>query len=211
MAAEWIGKVVEALKLPLKYMWAVVLVTGFLLFVPESKLKTFGVDSFAVAYRQTVGIVFLSSAAVVIVSAVQFSHGFIGSRLQKRQLIKRAIRNLESLDAKEKAILREFFIQGQDTIQLPVDQANVAGLIKKGGLVVIGSMGEQSLAGVLFPVTIQTEVKKVLDFRHIDLPEKPDDAQIEWLRSERPAFMFEIDRHNETFHTSWERRPIPFL
>ena len=211
MTPEWISKIAEFIRLPLKYMWAVVLVTAFLLFAPESWLRRVSVDSFRAAHQQTVGIIFLASLALVLVSAFESSHGVIGKRLRRRRLIKKAVAEIEELDPKEKAVLREFTIQGQDTLQMPVDQTTVAGLIDKGILVSVGTMGERSKAGLLFPVTIRREIKTLLTIEHIEWPENPTGADIERLKEERPEFIHTVEEHNETFHTAFMRRKIPFF
>lgn len=61
---------------------------------------------------------------------------------------------LYNLDDKEIAVLREFFIQGQNTLQLPVGHPVVAGLIEKGILEQVGMIGENSLVGPLFSLSI---------------------------------------------------------
>lgn len=208
MTPEWITKIVEIVRLPLKYMWAVVLVTAFLLFAPDSWLRRVAVDSFRTAHQQTIGILFLASLALVLVSAFESSQGFVGRRIRRRRLIRNAIDEIEQLDPSEKAVLREFSIQAQDALQLPVSDATVAGLIEKGVLVSVGTLFEKSKAGILFPVTIRKEVKPLLTLDHIDMPENPTDADIERLKDERPEFVHTIEEHNETFHTAFMRRKI---
>lgn len=211
MTPEWIAKIVEVIRLPLKYMWAVVLVTAFLLFAPESWLHRVAVDSFRTAHQQIIGILFLASLALVLVSAFESSRGFVGRRLRQRRLIKKAITEIDQLDPKEKAVLREFSIQDKDTLQLPVSEATVAGLIEKGILVSVGTIFEKSIAGILRPVTIRKAIKPLLTLDHIDLPENPTEEEIGRLREERPEFVHAVDEHNETFHTAFMRRKIPFF
>lgn len=204
--SEWLAKIVEFLKLPIRYFWVLLIVSGLGLFLPSDWLKTFGTQKLAEEYRPWLGTAFLVSFAVLAITSVETTVTHIRRKWHKRRLIVESKEAIRHLGPKEKAILREFFIQEQDAIQLPIDQAMVAGLITKGILVQIGQYGERSLAGLLFPLSIRKEIKRTLILDDIGLPEEPTEADIQRIRDERPEFLHEIEQHNEVFHTSWTRR-----
>jgi hypothetical protein len=174
-------------------------------------LRPFHLEKIAQDYGAQIGIVFLVSVILVVIQIVtslwQKLHAKKISNDQKEE----SLEALHCLDRKEKSILREFFIQGQKTLQLPIDQVSVSGLINKGILCMAGNMGERSLAGLLCPVKISPFIERHLIPPMIGLPsEPPTDADIQFLRENRPDFIPEIARHNELFHTSWDRRPIRY-
>jgi hypothetical protein len=91
---------------------------------------------------------------------------------------------------------------------LPYDNATISGLINRGILVLDGQIYEKSLAGLLMSIKINDLIKSHITFELINLPtsEKASEKEMDWLIKNRPDFMSEIDRHNELFHKSWNRR-----
>jgi hypothetical protein len=114
------------------------------------------------------------------------------------------IAEIKKLDPKEKAVLREYFIQCQNTILLPVDHPVVSGLIEKGMLHTAGDLCEYSVAGVLFPVALQPHVKEMLKPSMFDLPSgQPTEADIKRLKNTRPEFISGIKDHIDLLHPHW--------
>ena len=61
------------------------------------------------------------------------------------------------------------------------------------------------MAGMLFPVALRKEIKKLINIDVVGLPANPTDADIQRIKEKRPDFLFEIEHHNEVFHKSWLR------
>ena len=208
---EWLTKALEALKLPLKYIWVIAIASGLLLFVPSRYLDKINLTTICKDYGPIIGAIFLVSSILVGVHIVVSLWNYGRNRYLRSKREKYRKQALHSLDPKEKAVLREFYIQAQSTLQLPIDQPIVAGLLAKGILGRVGQHGERSLAGVLWPVVIHEDAEQELTLDMIELPEpNPPADKIQWLRDNRPDFMPEIEHHNEVFHTSWTRRRIDF-
>jgi hypothetical protein len=203
---EFFSKIIEFVKLPLKYIWAVLLVSSGLIFFPEKWKYKICVDKFSEEHTSLIGIIFLFSAAIVLINILLWFWGLIQSRVNKAKFTSSAIKALVRLDPKEKAVLREFYIQDQDTLLLPIDNPFVAGLMQKGIIQQVGSLGESSLAGMLFSVTIYPPIKEFVTPEILDLPvHEPTEAEIERIKDSRPDFLFEIEEHKRVFHTSWRR------
>ena len=111
--------------------------------------------------------------------------------------IKISIERLKQLDQAEKSVLREFFIQGQNTIKLPMDNSVVAGLLDIGILSSVGQHGRHSLAGMLISMKIPDILRKKLTLQMLDLPlGKPSECDKEFLRTNRPPFSRSIEHEN---------------
>jgi len=205
---DWLGKAIEVLKLPLKYIWAVAVTAGFLLFAPEAWLDKLNLAHLSQEFSTTIGLVFLGSAVLVGVNIISGIWNWnIGKRNVKKWAEVRS-KALKHLDPKEKAVLREFFLKDQNTLPLPIDQATVAGLLNKGFLQSVSSMREKSLAGILSSLIIVPEVKNQLTHQMLNLPEgDPSESDKEFLRKNRPDFMSEIDHHMDLFHSAERIRP----
>jgi hypothetical protein len=149
------------------------------------------------------------SLAVAIVHAVVAVSHSVKRKRHVHEFKKLRSEAFQNLDRHEKAVLREFFIQGQNTLRLPIDHPTVAGMRTRGILEIVGSHGEGSLAGLLFPVKLADDIRGQLTAAMVDLPEgEPSKEQVEWVVTNRPDFIPEIERHIDLFHRSWDRRGL---
>lgn len=200
---DWLGKAIEVLKLPLKYIWAVAITTGLLLFIPQAWLDRIHLTEFSDDHSTYIGAAFLVSTVLVLIHFTGQIWGWTAKKFYFRKMRRMRSDALNRLDPSEKAVLREFFIQAQSTLHLPIDHPTIAGLLAKGLLERVSSVGENSLAGMLFSVTIADDVKSQLTDDMIHLPKShPTDSDIKFLQENRPDFMPEIERHRQLFHRS---------
>lgn len=227
---EQIDKLFTYIKLPIKYFWVLGIFAAFILFLPKDFIKTIGLDYFSNKYKAWLAILFILSISKVI---VELGHLIWQNYANKRLSLKREaelnearankeaelkknkeakiealVESLYGLDPKEKSVLREFYLQNCNTLKLPYDNATISGLINRGILVLDGQTYEKSLAGLLMSIKINDLIKSHITFELINLPtsEKASEKEMDWLIKNRPDFMSEIDRHNELFHKSWNRR-----
>lgn len=206
---EWITKIFEALKLPLKYIWLFSIISAFLLFSSIDLLKYFSLLDFRDDFRFYISLIFIVSTSLLIIEGVTFSIKKIRKKSGYKKYREKVIENLYSLDPYEKAVLREFFIQAKNTLRLPYDHPIISGLIKKGLLKIVGNIAENSLAGMLIPIEINKEFKDLITSENIDLPIIENDRltkeQEEFLINNRPDFLPEIEHHERLFHRGWWR------
>lgn len=206
---EWITKIFEALKLPLKYIWLFSIISAFLLFSSKDLLKYFSLLDFRDDFRFYISLTFIVSTSLLIIEGVSFSIKKIRKIFGYKKYREKVIENLSSLDPYEKAVLREFFIQAKNTLKLPYDHPIISNLIKKGLLKIVGNIAENSLAGMLIPMEINKEFKDLITSENIDLPIIENDRltkeQEEFLINNRPDFLPEIEHHERLFHRGWWR------
>lgn len=112
MSPEFFKHLFDALKLAPKYLIAIALVLGFLLFGGTQLTQWIGVADLAKDYRQWFAVGFLGCIALLVVSLGQWAYALarnlIGKRRRKAQLRER----LSRLTEDEKQILR-FYIGKQ--------------------------------------------------------------------------------------------------
>jgi hypothetical protein len=194
---EWIPKILEFLKLPTKLIASLCLVSGLLVLLPVEYLKKLHLENIETQYGTIIGITFLISSALLILELIIWVGNKIRIAWLRSKLSKTALKALNQLDSKEISVLREFYIQEQSTLLLPMNHPVVAGLIEKGILEQVGSLGENSLVGVLISLTIAPDVKPHITYDLLNLPNRePTEQEIQWVRSNRPEFMAELDRRN---------------
>ena len=205
---DWFDKIISFIKLPIKYLWVASIFTGFIFFAPQGWIEYLGLLNIKTDYKAWLGPLFVLSSALVVLDVLRLLWQKIKSIWLRRKLKFQLIDSLSELDHYEKSIIREFFIQNKKTLQLPMDQATISGMLQNGFLILAGRMGERSLAGTLVPIMINPIVAECITYEHIDLPVKPSDADIERVKNNRPDFLYEIEHHNQLFHTHWNRNGL---
>jgi len=197
---EWISKIIEAARLPTKFILCVFAVTVALLFLPQNLLISLHLKEFTDKYGIYIGITALGSGSLLFVEILIYFWNAVQKKVNRRRIYKKALERIKNLDPAEKAVLREFFLQGRNTIKLPMDHPVVAGLLHSGILQLVGSHGRMSLAGMLFSMKISDFIREHLTYEIIELPEgQPTEKDIEFLRNNRPEFMSSIEREDSLF------------
>lgn len=198
---EWISKVIEAAKLPTKFIVVIFLVSSALLFLSEDTLSSLKLDDFAKKFGLYIGITSLASGALLTIEFVSYIWNRIANEVSSRKFKKSSLERLDKLDSSEKSVLREFYLQGQNTLKLPMDHPVVAGLINVGVLRLIGQHGRMSTAGMLFSMKISDFVRENLTYELLDLPSgELSHEEIEFLKKNRPSFMNSIHREESLFN-----------
>lgn len=194
---DWLSKIFDVHKLPFKIILWVAVVSGILLFAPLEFIEKLKISGLLSSYGAYVGVVFLASSALVCVNSVGWLWGKINAKVNYWKWKGRIEGLLNALDHAEKAVLREFYIQGKYTIELPMDNSTVVGLRNKQIIYIAGKFGEYSLAGMLIPFAIRDEARKFIDPSIIGLPSgEPSESDIEHIRELRPNFVKQIERRN---------------
>ena len=129
---EWISKIIEALKLPVKFILCIFIVSSILLYIPKEFAEKIHLTKFIERFGLYIGIVFLATGALLIIELIIYTYKTIRKKATYKKIKKNALERIANLDFAEKAILREFYIQGQNTIKLPMDHPVVAGLLSCG-------------------------------------------------------------------------------
>jgi hypothetical protein len=195
---EWIAKVHEIIRLPTKYFLLVAIITGALLFLPKPVLTRLHLDSMPDPYGAIIGVVFLVTIGLVILNASSWVWGRIDSERRLKEHKDAILKTLMSLDPAEQSVLREFFVGAQSTVTMPLDNPVVAGLIARGILQQVGSLGHYSFHGAMFSFRMSESAEelitpKILGLSKFKIPNNEgkwmvNDEGIEWIDGNRPEF-----------------------
>src|SRR4030042_3773075 len=183
---DWFSRIIEAVKLFFSTRITIgrVMTSGFLLFFDgyfpflEEIIKT---------YEPTKPV----NAIIFIFTAILIMYDIATTKtiISKLKMF-RIKRKINSLNEDEKAILREFFIQNEEEIKLPINNPIVSGLIEKGILSTTRYYVKNLPVGVIQYVVINYEARKLLDLRLIGWPEiKPTEKELDIIMKNRPQFI----------------------
>ena len=115
------AKIIEFIKLPLRYVFSIVIPSGFMLFAPDEWLNLFYLRDIRNTYRWIIGLIFLISISIF----ASFILIYIAKALQtfSKKVIHRlkGIILLNHLNNDEKKILCHYLIN--DTHSIPLDDS----------------------------------------------------------------------------------------
>lgn len=205
---DWIGKLVSVGKIPTNIIVLVCLVSGILLFSPETWVEQLSLVDFKKNYGQYFGITFITTLVFLIILIVNRTTSSIKSKKVSKKFKKIIEESIDILDYQEKAVLREFYMQSRSTIQMPINDPTVSALMSKGILYQVGNYGRQHMTGLLFNLAISDLAKKKIQSNGIEcigLPSvPPEDTKLqekvlEDLMKNRPPWMMSIQRDQRLF------------
>lgn len=206
---EWLPRILDALKLPIRYLWTIAIATGVVLILPDFWAAKLHIADMRSQFGTGIGVAFIASASIGLVDTIVRVSEFFKRNRQKALAGIERLSYLSKLDAHEKAVIRDFFLHGKNTIKLPIDHPSVVNLLSHRILKQACRYGERSLAGMLFPVTLSKDVADLISDEMIAWPNDPESPEgREFLIENRPEFTPEIEHHDEVFHTSWNRGRI---
>ncbi len=194
---DLIPKILELLKLSTKHIAVLCVVSGLLIMFPSEWLIKLHIEGIKSEYGVFIGVAFLVSATLLLLEGILWIWNKIKISWLRKKLSQTALEELQKLGSQEIAVLREFYIHNQSTLQLPVSHPLIASLIEKGILEQVGSLGEYSIIGPLLSLTISSVAKPYITHKLLNLPKgKATEQEKLWIQSHRPSFMGELDRRN---------------
>ncbi|WP_449398489.1 super-infection exclusion protein B [Chryseobacterium wanjuense] len=125
-----IGKLFDWDKIPMKLIFLLFIISAILLFTPEQYIQHLKLESFISEYGKFIGITFITSIGFLLVSLISYVIRIIRDKITNRKVKKAVIKNLQRLTNHEIFVLREFFINGKSTLQLPFLNETVVSLEK---------------------------------------------------------------------------------
>ncbi len=199
---DWITKLLDVKKIPTNWIFIIWVILLLLLFLPEEFIGKLELTEFKKDYGKFFGIIFLASSGLLIVFCASWIYKKINSRSLKKKYKALIIESVLNLDSHEKAVLREFYIQGKNTIKIPMDNPTVSGLINKRIIYQVGRYGEMSSVGMLFNYAISETARKQLTLEIVELPSgEPTQQEIERIRNSRPRWMIKLESNRRIFES----------
>jgi len=141
MFSEITKSLLEFLRLAPRYLVALAVITGFLLFNSEQMLNRLGVFEFAQKNRPWLGLTFIACTTLFGVSVLIDVFHWIRTWWRKRRFFQRIIHRLHRLTEDEKQILRFYFANQTRSNVLRIDDGVVQGLVNDGIIYRSASLG----------------------------------------------------------------------
>lgn len=191
---EWLAKYIDIKKIPTNIIVLLWVISFLLLYLPSEMLAKLSLTEFKADYGKYFGIIFLITSGLLLM----FFFTWIFNKINGNRLNNKYKANIKAamndLDLHEKAVLREFYIQGVNTLKVPIDNPVVSGLIAKRILYQVGQYGKMSSVGMLFSHSISKIAIDLITMELLDLPEgEPTEAEIEKIKEQRPQWVLKLE------------------
>lgn len=173
--ARVVVKLLDVGKIPLQLILLLVAVSGFLVLSPESWIKAIGLPIIrAQSWFWAVSAVLLVFGALLLIRVLLFLLMPARILVERGMARRRAIAELKKLDPSEKALLRRFYLSNRNTLDLPINDPVVAGLLAKRILSTTGGIGRYEMANmttlhVVMSVEINPYVRDLIAPKLLDL------------------------------------------
>ncbi len=184
---------VRGILLPIS-LW-IILLSSFLLLVPSSVLELLRLDGLVQEFTPYIALMLLGSVAYLGVLAVNFVLDEAIHYLRGKRIEEQVEEKVKLLDPAERALLREFFIQGASVLSLPQDDLVVQGLLQNHILACVGNEKHYAIQGPTADYKISVHARKCLNRRVLRLPigEMSQD-ELQQLMKSRPAFVASLSQ-----------------
>lgn len=187
---KYLKAIFDLTKLPTKFFFLLSAVSGFALFVDQKFLneKLF-LDNVKEKYGSILGIIFILATGLVMVNFVIWVFKTIQRKFLIKKWKKKFAERVQNFDRFEKSILREFILNGQKSVEMPIDNPSVSGLLDQNILVMNRQFGNNSImTGLKTSLSINESVLEILELKDIDLSEPPTKQDIEFAKNNRPEW-----------------------
>lgn len=177
-------------KLPAKFFFLFAVLSGFILFADQQLLRKIHLEKMNESYGWIIGLVFISASGLIIVNFIIWLFNKINYKIKFFKIKKEFIQSLRTLDLHEKAVLREFLINQKTSLEVPIDDPTISGLIRKKILFINQPFGNAFImSGMNTSVSISKFVDKNLTLNDVDLSENPTEEEMVFLESNRPSWI----------------------
>jgi hypothetical protein len=199
---DWLSKIFEFLKLPVKIIAFIALISGILLLIPEQLIETLKLTDFIKEFGQYFGIAFLISSTYLMFIFFPFVFNNIMNRYKnaktKRNFINRIEETLQNLTYPEKCLLREFIIQSKHVIEAPNENTEVISLLSKGVIQYASANVRSFIFGNYVSIKINDDAKKYFTNETYGLPNRePTKEDREKVKRERPDYLTNLNYINQ--------------
>lgn len=169
-------------------LWLAI-VSGALLFAPEAILKTVHLDQAVSGSSHFIGLAFIIGIAYIITQVVNYFLDEAISVLKIKRTTEVIEEKVRLLDPTERALLREFFLQGETVLTLPQNEPAVESLLSTNIIEHLGNQKHYAIQGPTADYKISMRARIYLNRQVLRLPVgEPSQEEMQSLIKARPTF-----------------------
>ncbi|MGK0410985.1 MAG: hypothetical protein ACJASB_003174 [Shewanella psychromarinicola] len=169
--------------------WIIVTCTS-LLFAPKYLLASLSLDKLVSEYGQFIGLGLIIGVAYFLSQIFAFVVDESIVYLRQKRTVETIKVKVKLLDPAERALLREFFLQGQTILTLPQNELAVKNLVNTSILEMLGNERHYAIQGPTAEYKISMQARNYLNRDVLRLPAgEPSADEMNYLIKTRPHFI----------------------
>ncbi|MCL1139945.1 superinfection exclusion B family protein [Shewanella pneumatophori] len=161
-----------------------------LLFAPKALLTSLSLNEFSQQYAHFIGLGLIIGAAYLLTQILSYFLDEAISYLSDKRSVEIIEEKVKLLDPTERALLREFFLQGETILTLPEQELAVKSLLKAGILECIGNQKHYAIQASTADFKISMRARVHLNRQVLRFPVgEPSAEEMKNLIKARPHFV----------------------
>lgn len=172
-------------KISIRFLIPIAIASSCFVFFPSDWKVKLGIQTLSISYGQYFGIAFILAVVLILTDIVSNVYQYFSSKIRRSKIAGFVKEHIENLGWYEKALVREFYITGHDTIFLPINNPTVNGLVSKRILMQISSTGSIVRYEPCFSFCLTELAKKHITNINIELPNNPTLDQLSLISQNR--------------------------
>lgn len=166
------------------------LVSAALMFAPLSVISALKLEGVVNDNAHIIGLVLLLGVAYLLMKVANYFIDEAITHLKGKRTVEVIEKKVLLLDPTERALLREFFLQGEAILTLPENEAAVKSLLESNILEYLGNQKHYAIQGPTADYKISMAARSHLNRQVLRLPQgEPNQEQIQLLMKARPHFI----------------------
>lgn len=169
-------------------LWLAI-VAGALLFMPKSLLQVVNLEAVLTEHLHIIGLGFIVGVAYLLTQVLNYFLNEAITYLKGKRIVEVIEEKVRLLDPTERALLREFFLQGETILTLPEEEIAVKSLLVTNIIENIGNQKHYAIQGSTADYKISMRARIYLNRQVLRLPTgEPSMEEMENLIKARPNF-----------------------
>jgi len=169
-------------------LWLAI-VSGALLFIPKTLLSALNLDEAVTANAHFIGLGLIIGVAYLMTQVLNYFLDEAIGYLKSKRTTEIIEEKVKLLDPTERALLREFFLQGETVLTLPQNEPAVNSLLSTNIIEHLGNQKHYAIQGPTADYKISMRARIYLNRQVLRLPAgEPSQAEMQNLIKARPTF-----------------------
>ncbi|WP_394130278.1 superinfection exclusion B family protein [Shewanella maritima] len=170
-------------------LWSVIACAS-LLFIPQHILQKLALAEFVSQNSHFIGLGMLVGIAYFLSQMLSFFADESIAYLKEKKVTENIESKVQLLDPSERALLREFFLQGATILTLPQNELAVKNLVATNILEMLGNERHYAIQGPTAEYKISMQARHYLNRDVLRLPSgEPSQEEMTYLMKARPQFI----------------------
>lgn len=185
---EWLKNLIDLNKISNPLLVVISITTAIILFGGEKIHDLLHFSDIDPKYNLLISLSFLVSTVLLFIRFFAYLIQKLKVYFKQRKYRTKLFKILRSLDPSEKAVIREFFLLNSHSIEMPINDPTISGLISKNIIYRNTKLCTNQLGELYSSFSLNNQIKDNVTSKDIDFPANDNltEDEIIYLKNNRP-------------------------